>query len=185
LDIVKGSFFARMLLFAYMRDNKSLKHNNPQPDGRYHSLLVSRLINQIMVDGKKSIAVSIVYKALDALAIEDASGDMKEKRRLTLEKFERAIKNVTPEQEVRSRRVGGATYQVPVPIRHSRAESLALRWLINSARSRSGKPMPTLLTEEITNAYNESGPAFKKKEDMHRMAQANRAFAHFSWAARN
>lgn len=166
-----------------MRVNKSLqKKVTLKPDSQYHSLLVSRLINNVMMDGKKSVASSIVYSAMDLLVPESEVQDIKERRRLILEKFEKAIRNILPEQEVRSRRVGGATYQVPVPLRHSRAEALALRWLIGGARARSGKPMANILAEELNNAINETGVAFKKKEDMHRMAQANRAFAHFSWS---
>lgn len=141
-------------------------------DPVYKSRLVTRFINRVMIQGKKSVAEKIVYGAL-----ENLSEDRKEA--LTL--LERAIKNVMPSQEVRSRRVGGATYQVPMPVRHDRSEALAVRWIVQAAQARKGRPMVEKLAAELKDAAERKGEAFKKKENMHRMAEANRAFAHFRW----
>ncbi|EKD95127.1 MAG: hypothetical protein ACD_25C00059G0001, partial [uncultured bacterium] len=124
-----------------------------------------------MQSGKKSIAESVVYGAIDRL---------NEDRKEGLRMFETAVKNVMPQQEVRSKRVGGATYQVPMPLKHERSEALALRWLITAARNKKGKPMEEKLYEELNNAYQSMGDAIKKRDDTHRMADANRAFAHFA-----
>ena len=130
-------------------------------------------MNQVMKQGKKSIARKIVSGALDII-LEKLKKD-------PVEVYEQAIQNVSPMVEVRSKRVGGATYQVPVEVKGARALSLALRWLLGAARSKKGKPMAEKLAEELMLAYKKEGTAFKKKEDTHRMAEANRAFAHFAW----
>ena len=138
----------------------------------YKSRLATRFINRVMEGGRKKTAEKIVYGALQGLN-ED------HKEALTL--LERATKNVMPSQEVRSRRVGGATYQIPMPVRNDRSEALAVRWIIQAAQKRKGKPMVEKLTAELRDAAESKGEAFKKKENMHRMAEANRAFAHFRW----
>lgn len=135
--------------------------------------LVVKLVNQVMKCGKKSIARKIVFGAFDIIA-EKLKKD-------PVEVYEQSIQNVSPMVEVRSKRVGGATYQVPVEVKGNRALSLALRWLLGAARSKKGKPMAEKLAEEFMLAYKKEGAAFKKKEDTHRMAEANRAFAHFAW----
>ena len=135
--------------------------------------MVVKLVNQVMKQGKKSIARKIVSGAFDIIA-EKLKKD-------PVEVYEQSIQNVSPMVEVRSKRVGGATYQVPVEVKGNRALSLALRWLLNAARSKRGKPMAEKLAEELMLAYKKEGTAFKKKEDTHRMAEANRAFAHFAW----
>lgn len=144
-----------------------------RPDSKYNSESVSRFINTVMWDGKKDTARKVVYDALDILA-KDGETD-------ALETFETAIRNVSPLMEVRSRRVGGANYQVPREVPQQRRISLAYRWLISAARAKKGKPMAQKLAEEIKLAVNNEGSAIKKKEDMHRMADANKAFAHFAW----
>lgn len=141
-------------------------------DPLYKSRLVTRFINRAMERGKKSVAEDAVYGAL---------GNLSEDQKEALAVLEKAVKKVMPAQEVRSRRVGGATYQVPMPVRHDRSEALAVRWLLQAARARKGKPMVERLAAEIKEAAEGKGEAFKKKENMHRMAEANRAFAHFRW----
>lgn len=138
-------------------------------DPIYKSKLVTRMVNSIMLSGKKSIAERIVYNAIDRLA---------EERKDAVVIFEKAIKNVMPQQQVRSRRVGGATYQVPMPLKHDRSEALAIRWLITASRNKSGKPMEEKLFTELKNASENMGEAIKKKEETHKMAEANRAFVH-------
>src|SRR3989344_9667033 len=152
-----------------MRSGKSNK-KSIQSDLLYKSRVVTRMINTVMLHGNKSLAEKIVYSALSKLA---------EDRKDALTAFEQAVKNVMPVQEVRSRRVGGATYQVPIPLRHDRSEALALRWIVHSARNRKGKPMQVKLYEEIKNAYDGVGSAIKKRDETHKMAEANRAFSHF------
>lgn len=153
---------------------RPLKNKHPRrPDAKYQSEAVSRFINTVMWDGKKDAAREIVYEALEILA-KDGETD-------ALETFETAIRNVSPLMEVRSRRVGGANYQVPREVPQQRRVSLAYRWLINAARAKKGKPMAQKLAEEIKLAVNNEGSAIKKKDDMHRMADANKAFAHFAW----
>lgn len=143
------------------------------PDYLYNSEIISKLINKVLRKGKKSLAESIVYKSFDII---------KEKtKKDPLEIFEKALKNVTPLVEVKPRRIGGATYQVPVEIRPERGESLSLRWLINFAKERAGKTMSEKLAAEILDAANNTGASVKKKEDTHKMAEANRAFAHYRW----
>jgi small subunit ribosomal protein S7 len=141
-------------------------------DPIYKSRLVTRLVNRVMEQGKKKIAEKIVYGALRQL-----SADEKEAKDF----LQKAVENVMPSQEVRSRRVGGATYQIPIPVRHDRSEALAVRWLIEAAQKRKGQPMMEKLTAELRDAAEGKGEAFKKKENIHRMADANRAFAHFRW----
>lgn len=141
------------------------------PDPIYKSKVVSRMTNIVMERGKKSLARSIVYGSMEKLN-ED------EKERLKI--FEQAVKNVMPQQEVRSKRVGGATYQVPMPLKHDRAEALAVRWIVGAAKSKKGKPMEERLYEVLNDSYQNIGDAIKKKDDVHRMAEANRAFAHFA-----
>lgn len=150
-----------------------LKKKNPRrPDSEYNSEAISRFINTVMLDGKKDTARKVVYDALEIIKKGDVD---------PLETFETAIRNVSPLMEVRSRRVGGANYQVPREVPQQRRVSLAYRWLINAARARKGKPMAQKLADEILLAVNNEGSAIKKKDDMHRMADSNKAFAHFAW----
>ena len=141
------------------------------PDPKYNSEVVARFINCLMKDGKKSVARSILYEAFDFIN--------KRSKKDPLEIFNKALENVKPVMEVKSRRVGGATYQVPTEVRPVRAQALAIRWLINYARGRSGKSMSEKLAAEFLDAYNNRGGAIKKKDDTHRMAEANKAFAHY------
>ncbi len=143
------------------------------PDPVYNSVSVEKFINQIMKKGKKTTARKIVYDAFDII---------KEKTKLNpLEVFEKALENASPLLEVKPKRVGGATYQVPREVRGDRRLALAIRWIISGARSKKGKPMREKLAEELTLTSKNEGLAVRKKEDMHRMAEANRAFAHFAW----
>lgn len=143
------------------------------PDGRYGSKIIARFINNLMLDGKKSIAERIVYDAL-----ERAENQL---RRPPVDIFEQALRNSTPVLEVKPRRVGGATYQVPVEIKGDRRVSLAMRWLITSARNRTGKTMSDKLAGELLDAFHGQGATVKKRDDTHRMADANKAFAHYRW----
>ncbi len=143
----------------------------PPPDPRYNSIAVQQFINKVMQRGKKSVAERIVYQAMD-LASERA-------KRTPLEVFEQALRNASPTIEVKPKRVGGATYQVPVEVKSDRRATLAMRWILNAARSRSGKPMYERLAAELMDAYNNTGSTIKRKEDVHKMAEANRAFAHY------
>ncbi len=142
------------------------------PDVNYGSVALSKFINYIMKEGKKSVARKVVYDALEIVAA---------KKKDPLETFEAALENVSPSMEVRSKRVGGATYQVPIPVGKERRFSLASRWIINSAKSKKGRPMSEKLAEELLNAASNTGAAVKKKEEVHRMADSNKAFAHFAW----
>lgn len=144
-----------------------------KPDRKYQSILVQRLINKSMIDGKKLVAERAVYTALEQAAKKLDSEE-------PLEVFERALRNVSPNFEVKSRRVGGANYQIPFPIQGHRQLHFAYSWLVQSARNRSGMPYAQRLALEIIDAHNEAGAAYKKKEDTHKMAEANRAFAHFA-----
>lgn len=148
-----------------------------KPDLKYQSETLTRFINAIMLDGKKDIARRVVYEALSNLSIENEEG----KKLEVIEVFETAIRNVSPLMEVRSRRVGGANYQVPREVPQQRRLALAFRWIINGARNKKGRPMAEKLAEELTLAAKNEGDAVKKKEDMHRMAESNKAFAHFAW----
>ena len=143
----------------------------PLPDARYNSVVVQQFINKVMQRGKKSTAEKIVYAAL-----ETAADRLK---KTPMEVFELALRNAGPAIEVKPKRVGGATYQVPVEVKSDRRQSLAMRWLLISARGRSGKPMHERLAAEIMDAYNNTGSTIKRKEDVQRMAEANRAFSHY------
>jgi small subunit ribosomal protein S7 len=155
------------------RKKKSV--NRPvSPDPKYNSTVVSKFVNRMMWEGKRSVSLAIIHGAFDVLKTKEADKD-------PLEVFLKALENVKPLVEVKSRRVGGATYQVPIEIRESRREALGMRWLINAARARSGRGMGERLAAEMLEAYNSTGTAFKKKEDTHRMAEANKAFAHYRW----
>ncbi len=154
------------------RKNKSI--NRPiAPDSKYNSPVISKFVTRMMIDGKKATCVRIVYEAMDILK---AKTDKE-----PLEVFLKALDNVKPLVEVKSRRVGGATYQVPIEIRETRREALAMRWIINAARSKSGHGMGECLANELMDAFNNTGTAYKKKEDTHKMAEANKAFAHYRW----
>ena len=144
-----------------------------EPDYKYSSLLVAKFINKVMEMGKKSVAEKIVYGALERAE--------KEIKKPALEILDAALNNAGPQLELKSRRIGGANYQVPYEVRGERKMALAFRWIINAARSVKGKPMQEKLSLEIINAYNNTGNAIKKKTDTHRMAEANKAFAHFAW----
>ncbi len=149
-----------------------VKKREIKVDPLYKSRSVTRFINRVMRGGRKKTAEKIVYGALRRLNENEPEAK---------ELLKKAIENVMPQQEVRSRRVGGATYQIPMPVRHDRSEALAVRWLIEAAKKRKGKPMVEKLTAELRDASESKGEAFKKKDNMHRMAEANRAFAHFRW----
>jgi small subunit ribosomal protein S7 len=144
-----------------------------KPDVRFGNQLLQELINRIMKKGKKSVAMGIVYDAIDIIG-ERAKSD-------PVEVFEQAIKNTAPVLEVKPRRVGGATYQVPVEVRQDRRTSLAIRWILAAARARPGKTMAEKLAAELIDAANSTGAAIRKREETHRMAEANRAFAHYRW----
>ena len=143
------------------------------PDAKYGDRVLTKFMNNLMVDGKKSVAERIVYGAFDLIE--------KKTRQDPVKVFREAIENVKPAIEVRSRRVGGATYQVPVEVRPDRAQALAIRWLISASRARSEKTMAGRLSGELLDASNNRGTAVKKREDTHRMAEANRAFSHYRW----
>ncbi len=143
------------------------------PDPKFKSLLVAKMINILLECGKKSLAERILYSSFDILK-EKTSKE-------PLDVFKQAVENVRPLLETKSRRVGGATYQVPVSVRLDRGQSLAMRWLRSFARGRQGKPMTEKLAEEVLNAYNKTGAAMKKREDAHKMAESNQAFAHYKW----
>ncbi|MBT5027716.1 MAG: 30S ribosomal protein S7 [Nitrospina sp.] len=143
------------------------------PDPKFNDILVARFINCILREGKKGKAEGIFYTALDNVA--------EKSKEEPLRVFRKAVENVAPLLEVRSRRVGGATYQVPVEVKESRRLALSMRWMIQNAKSRAGRSMSEKLTGEILDAFNNSGGAVKKKEEVHRMAEANKAFAHYRW----
>ncbi len=153
----------------FTASNQQLK-----PDPVYNSKLISKFVNCLMLDGKKSTAQKIFYDAMDLISekVKDAEA---------LEVFEKAINNVKPLIEVRSKRVGGASYQVPMQVNAKRQQSLAFRWILASSRSKKGKPMCQRLAAELLDAYNEQGGAMTTRENVHRMAEANKAFAHFAW----
>jgi small subunit ribosomal protein S7 len=154
------------------RRGKVARHK-PEPDSKYGSLLVQVMINKVMRDGKKSLAERIVYEAMDIIGERT-----KEEPRGV---FEQAMRNTMPILEVRPRRVGGATYQIPLEVRPARQTSLAMRWILTAARGRAGRPMSEKLATELIDAYREQGSAIKKREDTHRMAEANKAFVHYRW----
>ena len=144
------------------------------PDPKFHNELLAKFINILMVDGKKSTAEKIVYGALDILTEKNSE-------KTHLELFETALENIRPQVEVKSRRVGGSTYQVPVEVRPVRRNALAMRWLVDAARKRGEKSMAQRLANEMLDASDSKGSAVKKREDVHRMAEANKAFAHYRW----
>ncbi len=144
------------------------------PDPKFHNELLAKFINILMVDGKKSTAEKIVYGALDILTEKNSE-------KTHLELFEVALENIRPQVEVKSRRVGGSTYQVPVEVRPVRRNALAMRWLVDAARKRGEKSMAQRLANEMLDASDNKGSAVKKREDVHRMAEANKAFAHYRW----
>jgi len=156
-----------------MSRKRSAPKKIPIVDSRYKSTIIPKLINSIMYDGKKTIAEKIVYDALEKIKSKTKDEP--------INIFNDAIKNVRPSVEVRSRRVGGATYQVPVEVKSKRSQALALRWLIDASRKRKDKKMSDKIFNEIYDAYQNRGSAIKKKEDMHKMAESNKAFAHFRW----
>ena len=143
------------------------------PDPKYRNVLLTRFMNVVMIDGKKSVAEKIVYNALDRVESKI--------KRAPVEVFHEALENIKPAVEVRSRRVGGATYQVPVEVRTERREALALRWLISASRGRNENTMEERLAAELIDAINSRGAAVKKREDTHKMADANKAFSHYRW----
>tara|TARA_B110000495_G_scaffold175017_1_gene165489 strand:+ start:24 stop:494 length:471 start_codon:yes stop_codon:yes gene_type:complete len=142
------------------------------PDPKFGSILVTRFVNNLMLDGKKSIAFKVFYDALDIVSLK-----VEEEEALLV--WEKSLENITPHVEVRSRRIGGATFQIPQPVRDDRRTSLGMKWLISAARSRNEKTMANNLASEIVAGYKEEGAAYKKKQDTHRMAEANKAFSHF------
>ena len=142
------------------------------PDPKFGSVLVTRFVNNLMLDGKKSIAFKVFYDALDLI-----SSKIEEEEALVV--WEKSLENITPHVEVRSRRIGGATFQIPQPVRDDRRTSLGMKWLIAAARNRNEKTMANNLSLEIIAGYKEEGAAYKKKQDTHRMAEANKAFSHF------
>ena len=157
-----------------MSRRRRATHRTTVPDVRYNSALVTHLINVIMKSGKRTLAERIVYGAFERVSEKLQKGD-------PVDLLMGAMENARPKLEVKSRRVGGATYQVPVEISFERQESLALRWMVTAATGRKGTPMREAIAAEIIDAYNNTGSVVKKKEEMHKMAQANRAFAHLRW----
>ncbi len=156
-----------------MRRRKAVKRP-VTPDVRYNSEIVGRLINVVMSRGKKTIAEGVVYGAFDQLKAASKDGD-------PIEVFNAALENVKPRLEVKSRRVGGATYQVPLDVPPERQLAVALRWIVGFARARKGQPMQKALAAELMDAFNNTGSAVRKKDDVHKMANANKAFAHYRW----
>ena len=156
-----------------MSRRHSAEKREVNPDPKYGDLIVTKFMNSVMKEGKKSVAELIVYGAFDTIE--------QKTRRSPIEMFHEALKNVMPSIEVRSRRVGGATYQVPVEVRNERRQALAIRWIITAARGRNENTMSERLSSELTDAANNRGTAVKKREDTHRMAEANRAFSHYRW----
>ena len=157
-----------------MSRRKRVNKEETPPDPRYNNRLVQKLINMLMQDGKKSVSERVVFDALDLLKKSVGTNDV-----LTV--FHKAMENVRPHVELKARRVGGATYQIPLEVRHDRSISLALRWLRTAARSRRGAPMSKRLSDELLSAFKGEGAAVKKREEIHKMAEANRAFAHYRW----
>jgi small subunit ribosomal protein S7 len=145
-----------------------------RPDPKYNSLLASKFINCLMLDGKKAVAQAVFYAALDEIGKRVSEKE-------PIEVFHQAVENIKPQIEVRSRRVGGAAYQVPMQVNRNRQQSLALRWLLMAVREKKGRPTQLKLAEELLAAYNREGAAMTRRENVHRMADANKAFAHFAW----
>jgi small subunit ribosomal protein S7 len=152
------------------RDPRKVEKREIIPDQRYNSILVTKFVQKMMFDGKKQLAFNLLYKAFDILE--------EKTKKSPLEVFEQAIKNVSPVLEVKTRRVGGANYQVPIEVKSKRKLALAIKWILDSSRSKSGMSFDKALAQELLDAYNSTGTAFKKKEETHKMAEANRAFAH-------
>jgi small subunit ribosomal protein S7 len=157
-----------------MPRKKLTEKRTVEPDPRFNSVVVSRFINGLMLNGKKSLARRMFYDAMDVVGQKISDEE-------PIAVFEAAMENVRPRVEVKSRRVGGATYQVPVEVRPERRNALAIRWIIGFAKSRSGQSMSQRLAAELLDAYNNRGAAVKKKDDTHKMAEANKAFAHYRW----
>lgn len=157
-----------------MGKNFTASRSQLRPDARYESILASKFINCLMYDGKKSIAQRAFYDALEQIEkrVPDTS---------PIEVFKQAVENVKPSIEVRSKRVGGATYQVPTPVNAKRQQTLAIRWILAAVRAKSGRPIALSLADELTNAFKREGTAMTTRENVHRMAEANKAFAHFAW----
>ena len=155
-----------------MRRRRAVKRQ-VQPDPKYNSLIVTKLVNMVMKKGKKSVAETIVYSALATLEQKTSKAP--------LEVFKKALDNARPLMEVKPRRVGGATYQVPIEVRPERGTMIALRWIRNYAQARKGGPMEERLAQELLDAYKGEGAAIKKKDDTHKMAESNKAFAHYRW----
>ena len=151
------------------RDRRDL----PPADYKYHSVLLSRLINKVNYEGKRIVSERVVYDAMEAIKVKTQEDPV--------QVLNKAIENVRPLLEVRARRVGGATYQVPCEVRPLRSSTVAMRWILDAARNRMGKPIAQRLAEELLAAAKKEGPAFKKREETHKMAEANRAFAHYRW----
>ena len=153
---------------------KKAKEIKILPDPKFNEVVVTKFVNNLMLDGKKSLAFKIFYDAIDMVneKVEDQEG---------LDVWKKAIENVTPSVEVRSRRVGGATFQIPTPVREGRKASLAMKWLIGYSRKRNEKSMVDRLAQELADAHENKGTSVKKREDTHKMAEANRAFAHYRW----
>lgn len=151
---------------------KKIKRHKVKPETKYSSMLLARFVNLVMKQGKKSLAEKIVYDALDIVKEKASKNE--------LDVFKEAISNVKPMVEIKSKRIGGATYQIPVSVADRRSESLAFRWILESARSNTGRSMAECLSQEILDAYNKTGKAMARREATHRMAEANKAFAHFA-----
>jgi small subunit ribosomal protein S7 len=158
------------------RKSKTSRTRTIATDKRFNDRILAKFINNIMSDGKKSTAEGVVYRALDRVADKMKGGEVQ-----PVEVFLQALENLKPLVEVKSRRVGGANYQVPIEVRPERRQALAIRWLIAAARGRGEKNMADRLANELMDAYNKTGSAIKKREDVHRMAEANKAFAHYRW----
>ncbi|MCK5450839.1 MAG: 30S ribosomal protein S7 [Candidatus Omnitrophica bacterium] len=156
-----------------MRRRKAEKRGN-LPDAKYNSKVLGKFVNMVMERGKKSVAESIVYGALDGVKEKMNGVD-------PLDVFITALENARPLLEVKSRRIGGATYQVPLEVKLERGQFMAMRWIRDFARNQKGRPMRVKLAQEIVNAYKKEGPSMKKREDTHKMAEANKAFAHYKW----
>jgi small subunit ribosomal protein S7 len=156
-----------------MSRRRRADHREIVPDAKFGDLVLAKFMNSLMYDGKKSVAENIVYGAFDTI--------LSKSKQDPLQVFHEALRNVSPALEVRSRRVGGATYQVPVEVRQDRSRALAIRWLINAARARNEPTMTGRLSGELLDAANNRGSAVKKREDTHKMADANRAFSHYRW----
>jgi small subunit ribosomal protein S7 len=156
-----------------MARRRRAEHREINPDAKYGDLILAKFMNCLMYEGKKSVAESIVYGAFDTI--------QQKSKQDPLQMFHEALRNVAPALEVRSRRVGGATYQVPVEVRQDRSRALAIRWIINAARARNEATMTGRLSGELLDAANNRGSAVKKREDTHKMADANRAFSHYRW----